>query len=299
MVSTFDTIILRIVLIDEIFKRKSNKSDKETLEIIKLIDCRNNNLEFEKKLAYMITGNNEKFPYRNTEDITNFFKVLGYPFLYDGLANKNIWVANILYKTSAKELYTNIIQKGLFDVSYYYKYFDNQKIEYFINKAKEEFKNLIKRSNIQYATINISDCFDLNINTELLFNNDVKTDDEDLNNYMNTAKKYFIEGDKQTAIEKLWDAFENIKTFMIPIREKKPESANKLIELISTDVKKEYFNNEFDELKDIGNNYIKIRHSERYIKTIYDNQTLNYLFFRMFSLLNLCISKIQNQNKDK
>ena len=116
---------------------------------------------------------------------------------------------------------------------------------------------------------------------------------------MNTAKKYFIEGDKQTAIEKLWDAFENIKTFMIPIREKKPESANKLIELISTDVKKEYFNNEFDELKNIGNNYIKIRHSERYIKTIYDNQTLNYLFFRMFSLLNLCISKIQNQNKDK
>ena len=142
-----DTNILERIIKDEIFKKKSNKNDKDTLIIIKLIDCRNNNLDFELELANMIIGDNKNFPYKSSYYITKFFEILGYGFVHDG-STRNRWVANILDKIETKELYTNIIQKGLFDANYYYEWCKNQSIENvddFINKAKNEFKNLIKK----------------------------------------------------------------------------------------------------------------------------------------------------------
>ena len=59
----------------------------------------------------------------------------------------------------------------------------------------------------------LTNILDLNINLELLFDNDSKTKDTELNKIIEDSKERFISGDKQIAIEKLWDAFERLKTY--------------------------------------------------------------------------------------
>lgn len=283
---------LLIILNDLLFKLTNDLSDKENLLILKIIECRFNNSSFELSLAKMIIGDNPKFPYKSSSQITEFFNALGYPYTHDGSTRK-YWVEGILRIISSKDLYEKIIATGLFNKLYFTEYCKAQNIddlEKLINDAKNEFKELISDSKNRYSFIDISDCFDLNINTELLFNNTITTEDNELNDLINKAKKYFIEGDKETAIEKLWDGFERIKTF--DFNTNKKVSSEKLLEKISVNILKEDFELEFKQLTEIGNRY-KIRHSETNKIPIHDQQTLNYLFFRMFSLLNLCIVKVQ------
>lgn len=277
---------------DMLFQLTADFSNKNNVLISKLIETRFNNANFELLLAEMIVGDNPNFPYKSSKYITEFFNALGYPYTHDGSTRK-YWVQNILKKFTTKELYENIICKGLFNKIYYIEYCkacNIKEIDIFINNAKTEFKNLLDNSYNKYNLIDISDCFDLNINTELLFNNITLTEDEILNDLIETSKKYFIGGDKKVAVEKLWDAFERIKSFY-DIKNKKL-SSDKLIAKISNNITQDDFLYEFKQLTNIGNQY-QIRHHEINKIPINDTDTLIYLFFRMFSLLNLCITKIK------
>lgn len=131
----------------------------------------------------------------------------------------------------------------------------------------------------------------MNINTELLFDNQAQTADEELNILIKEAKERFYNPkDKQIAVEKLWDAFERIKSYF---DKNKKISANKLVNLISDKFDKETMENEFNLLTKIGNNY-RIRHHEIGKIEITEDEHLNYLFFRMLSLLDLCLISIKN-----
>jgi hypothetical protein len=59
-----------------------------------------------------------------------------------------------------------------------------------------------------------------------------------------------------------------------------------------------YFEKEFKILTDIGNEYT-IRHKEFNKISINDNATQIYLFFRMYSLLNLCVDKMNLNENNK
>jgi hypothetical protein len=98
--------------------------------------------------------------------------------------------------------------------------------------------------------------------------------------------------DKQLAVEKLWDAFERLKTYYVTLDKKK--SAEKLIDDISNgnDKYKELFDEEFRKLTSIGNNF-RIRHHETDKTDISDNNYYNYFFYRCYALVNLVLKYLK------
>lgn len=103
-------------------------------------------------------------------------------------------------------------------------------------------------------------------------------------------KKNFDE--KKIGLEKIWDAFERLKTIK---GSDKKKSANHLISIVSGDDKDilRLLNKEFADLTEIGNQY-SIRHSETTQKKLPDNQFVEYLYFRMLSLVSLVLESVED-----
>ena len=99
------------------------------------------------------------------------------------------------------------------------------------------------------------------------------------------------QNDKKIALEKLWDAFQRIKTYF---GDNKKVSAEELVNLISNDFDFEFINSEFKTLTKIGDQY-NIRHHERNTILITEDKHIEYLFFRMLALLNLCVENIHEK----
>ena len=96
-----------------------------------------------------------------------------------------------------------------------------------------------------------------------------------------------------TAVEKIWDALERIKTIGMERGLDKKASVSNLINRISSG-QKEYmdlFDAEFRSLTDIGNHF-RIRHHEMDKIDISDEQYYDYFFNRCFSLVCLALKYI-------
>lgn len=103
------------------------------------------------------------------------------------------------------------------------------------------------------------------------------------------ATKYYDESNLKIAVEKLWDAFERLKTYYSPTLDKK-KSTNKIIRDMGSnkDPYKELFEKEFLELTAIGNNF-RIRHHETTKTDIEDNRYYDYFYKRCLSLISVAI----------
>lgn len=282
----FDNNSLHIayaIIEDQLFKWECKKETKQDLELLKLLNAREENSDFEYSLGLMICGDNPKFPYRSSYYLSKFFEELGFPFHHNG-ETRRFWVQKQLVKCNIKDIY-KIIKHGIF----IRKNFDNDaKIEV----AQEELKNLIEDSIKARDTIDLSSLFNINVKNELLFNKEITTEDKTLNELIETSRKLFLQGEKQLAIEKLWDAFERMKTY---ISLHKKHSADEICSILSSELDKQYFDSEFQTLTEIGNNY-QIRHFEREKKPITDGLIIEYLYFRMLSLLDIVTQKLSTQN---
>ncbi|MED4225637.1 hypothetical protein [Neobacillus cucumis] len=130
----------------------------------------------------------------------------------------------------------------------------------------------------------------------VLQNLNVKSKDNILNELLNLAIEYIRkpkEFDRQIALEKIWDAFERIKTFY---DKNKKTSAQTLVTKISegtTDFDS-LLETEFITLTNIGNKY-QIRHFETDIIKINSTKQVDYLFYRMIAIIDLCMDKVNNE----
>lgn len=93
---------------------------------------------------------------------------------------------------------------------------------------------------------------------------------------------------RQDSVEKIWDAFERLKTYYTTLDKK--HSAEKIVNNMSGGNSKFFnlFNDEFKMLTDIGNKY-RIRHHETDKIDITDVRYYDYLFNRCLSLIALAI----------
>lgn len=96
--------------------------------------------------------------------------------------------------------------------------------------------------------------------------------------------------DRQVAIEKLWDAYERVKTYYCSSQQEKGKSINELIEKVAEGSEDFYklIDEEMLKLTWIGNNY-RIRHHETYKINIVSENHLDYLFYRMMSMISLLV----------
>lgn len=113
-----------------------------------------------------------------------------------------------------------------------------------------------------------------------------------LEELIRTAEVSYNKGEYSYAVEKIWDAFERIKTYYPTLDKKK--SAEKIINDISygNEHIKKMFDNEFKVLTDTGNSY-RIRHHE--INRIDISKELHYKYFykRCLALISVIVENLQ------
>lgn len=285
VISTNSQCWIEALISDQIRSLVMPADTKKDLEINKLLKAREENIDFEVELAMMITGDNESFPGRSSFYLTRFFQELGFNFEHDG-STKRFWVANQLKKLTIEQIY-EVVTSGIFKR----KHFINGDKD--IDVAKREFASFIEDSIKSNELIDLSDVFNLNVQNELLFNQQVETSDKILNSLITSARTLFLQGNTQLAIEKIWDALERIKTLLNKEKKKGIEAVcNSLGDELPTD----FFDTEYNSLTKVGNDY-QIRHFETSKKPLENPETKKYLFFRALSLINLTLSRIQNTKK--
>lgn len=276
-------------------KLKSPPVTGEDIKSLKLLECRKLNHKFEYDLAEFICGEeSNSFPYRSSYHLSSFFKRLGLNYEHDG-STRRFWVENVLKELSIEKIEI-IIRKGLFDKRDFHEYAKINEADYteVLDKAKQEFVDFIDRSIEFGKEEDIGSLLSLSVNTELLFKHEPHSSDDQLNELIKEAKsRYMNSSDKQIALEKIWDAFERVKTYF---SKNKKDSTSKLVDMISTNLNSEILEIEFRNLTKIGNEY-RIRHHETNKTSIDDMRTLDYLFFRMLSLLDLCLNKIAEHDQ--
>jgi hypothetical protein len=121
------------------------------------------------------------------------------------------------------------------------------------------------------------------------------TNDVRLNELLEISYSKFILPKAESrveSLEKIWDAFERLKTYY---EENKKLSAGTLISAIShsNPLFQHHIDNEFEALTKIGNEF-QIRHFERNKVQLQSNLHIDYLFYRMSSLIHLCVESIKN-----
>ena len=116
------------------------------------------------------------------------------------------------------------------------------------------------------------------------------TEDEDLNRLLETARSKFFDrlaDTRKEGLEKLWDAWERLKT-LEPGQGKKEQAAALLDRASTEPVLRQYLEAEALELTRIGNN-LMIRHTEVGKPSIASSTQVDYLYHRMFAMIWLLL----------
>lgn len=163
-----------------------------------------------------------------------------------------------------------------------------------INDFNEIFKitNLLYKMNDNLEIERLTDAdFLISSNSKIIA--DIK--EPGLKDYINEAIALYKDPQpncRHLAVEKIWDAFERLKTCAIEgnLQPNKKENTNKMIKSASNNNEniENLIVSEFKELTKIGNQY-KIRHSEIDKYEITDEKHYDYLFNRCFSLIILML----------
>lgn len=111
------------------------------------------------------------------------------------------------------------------------------------------------------------------------------------------ADGYYEKGNLKNAVEKIWDAFERLKTYYSPTLDKK-KSISKIIDDISGNREpfKKLFDKEFSDLTIIGNNF-RIRHHETTKVDIEDTRHYDYFYKRCLSLITTVLQYLDNRGE--
>lgn len=135
--------------------------------------------------------------------------------------------------------------------------------------------------------------FDTQINKNSL----VSVQEVGLKELLQEASKYYDENNLQIAVEKLWDAFERLKTYYCSSTVDKKKSVNKIIMDMGNNQQPflELFEKEFHELTILGNNF-RIRHHETTKTDIQDKRHYEYFYKRCLSLISTAIQYLDGRN---
>ena len=119
-----------------------------------------------------------------------------------------------------------------------------------------------------------------------------RTGDEELDDLLEKARVKFLDRDEEIrreALEELWDAWERLKTLKLHLN--KREGIKKLLNRASGPSSprlRARLETEASELTGIGNE-LRIRHSETSQEMLTKNEHIDYLFHRLFSLIQLIL----------
>ena len=158
------------------------------------------------------------------------------------------------------------------------------------SKFENDINTIFKLNNINVEIRNEQIHF---INNKTIGVDDsININEVGLEELIRIAEDLYNKGNYSYAVEKIWDAFERMKTYHFTLDKKK--SAEKIINDISygNEHIKKMFDNEFKVLTDTGNSY-RIRHHE--INKIDIIKELHYKYFykRCLALISVIVENLQ------
>ena len=166
-------------------------------------------------------------------------------------------------------------------------------------KFIEEINRIFSRNGLAYELKDVEGTGTIErlipaLMTDLIKRSDFASGNSELDNLLSVALTKFRSPKpeaRQEAVEKLWDAFERLKT--IEQGKDKKATADALIERVISDngpYFKTVVEEEFMKMTKVGNE-MRIRHSEVGKEPVGDNGEKDYLFIRLFSLIHLALRK--------
>lgn len=285
------------------FRKNKEKTDKIDLHAYKLLlDCCE---KYKSNLTYIFP---KKEYHRFTEktytifDETNFINTLKLliPDLYINEAGKVDLPSEENYNQLALIDYIEFFAQNIMDITVIwnnpkyrdFEYIDCLSTKYITNNFRDEINNIF---NLAALTFVLNENGNIErINEWCSFVDEIQKDIEKVNEdgleeLLEEAVKLYKDPNpvsRKNAVEKLWDAFERLKTYY---GANKKQSADKLVNSMATN--NEYFlqlfNDEFQVLTRIGNE-CRIRHHEM-DKVEISEEYYDYLFHRCISLIGLAI----------
>lgn len=180
----------------------------------------------------------------------------------------------------------------------YHKFFNHHHLDFDIDAGRDEFQNdvnrIFRRNGLAYE-LSWNGCVERlapQVLREELATSQFATGDADLDRMLEKARDKFSDPDetnRREALEALWDAWERLKT-LGEGPNKKAQITNLLDHTASSCSPKfrEALEREAGELTWIGNNF-QIRHSEKNQERLARSEHVDYLFHRLFSLIQVIL----------
>lgn len=179
-----------------------------------------------------------------------------------------------------------------------YQYIDCLETSNIFGEFRKEINELFDLSGLLYELTNEAIVERIVVNsilTQEMQNNIMAVEEEGVRELLKDAIALYKTPNsaaRQDSVEKIWDAFERLKTYYTSMDKK--QSSEKIIKDISMSDSnyQNLFNKEFVELTSIGNNF-RIRHHETNKIDIPDDRYYDYLFNRCLSLIALAIQYLE------
>lgn len=156
------------------------------------------------------------------------------------------------------------------------------------NDFESQINTILKLNEIPYQLYNgkLENVFDIQLNKSSL----IPIQEVGLKELLQDASKYYDENNLQIAVEKMWDAFERLKTYYCSSTMDKKKSVNKIIMDMGNGQRPfmEMFEKEFHELTVLGNDF-RIQHHETTKIDIQDKRHYKYFYKRCLSLISTAI----------
>lgn len=219
------------------------------------------------KTGWQSTSSTEEYVFR---DISRFYK----PMCYDASGDYT--------ETTDMDLF--ILHNSPFCVLDAIEFFEKHNTS---NDFATRVNALFKSNNMAYKMKHgrIVSTFGIVIDKNTLS----EISENGLKELLSEANKYYQKDNKKIAVEKLWDAFERLKTYYSPALNK-AASADKIVDDMSASEPhyQALYKAEFKALTDIGNNF-RIRHHETTKIDITDNRQYDYFYKRCLALISVAI----------
>ena len=180
----------------------------------------------------------------------------------------------------------------------YHSFFDHYHLHFDIKSGRCKFRNdinrIFRRNSIAYELTEAGHIERLvaSVLREEIASSQFRSGDTELDLMLETARRKFLHPNKtmrREALEALWDAWERLKTLGSGPN-KRTQAASLLDEAAGSPSSKfrGALEREAKELTWIGNNF-QIRHSETSQEKITENKHIDYLFHRLFGLIQMIL----------
>ena len=196
------------------------------------------------------------------------------------------------------ELIHKKVAKPISDSKSYHEFYRHHHLAFDKKEGQADFRKKIneifQRNGLAYNLENtgkITRILDPILGPTII-NTSFNSGDKYLDSLLETSRTKLSSRDlsvRREALESLWDAWERIKSMA---DHDKKKSTDIIIKTLAKEPEfYERLNKEAKELTEIGNKHF-IRHTEVNQKPIIDQDQIDYLFYRMFAMILLILSKI-------